>query len=79
MRVFENMPGPDSKNPSRCSGADFKDARGENMEEKQKRKLSETGYPGRDIPAKSNAVDAQPTPGRHAEAVKKHIALRKGQ
>jgi hypothetical protein len=49
------------------------------MNEAEKRKLSETGYPGRDIPAKSNAVDAKPSPGRHAEAVKKHIALRKGQ
>jgi hypothetical protein len=49
------------------------------MKEAEKRKLSETGYPGRDIPAKSNAVDAKPSPGRHAEAVKKHIALRKGQ
>jgi len=47
------------------------------MEEKQTRKLSETGYPGRGIPAKSNAVDAKPTAGRHAEAVKKHIQLRK--
>lgn len=47
------------------------------MEEKQTRKLSETGYPGRGNPAKSNAVDAKPTAGRHAEAVKKHIQLRK--
>jgi len=42
-------------------------------------KEAETGYPGRDIPAKSNAVDAKPTPGRHAKAVKNHLALRKGQ
>jgi hypothetical protein len=49
------------------------------MEEKQKRKLSETGYPGPDIPTKSNAVDAKPSPCRHAEAVKKQIALRKGK
>jgi hypothetical protein len=52
---------------------------GEIMEEKQKRKLSETGYPGRDTPAKSNAVDAKQSPGRHAEAVREHLKLRKGQ
>ncbi len=49
------------------------------MEEAQKRKLAETGYPGREVPAKSQAVHPKPSPGRAASAVKAHISLRKGQ
>ncbi len=36
------------------------------MEEAQKRKLAETGYPGREVPAKSQAVHPKPSPGRAA-------------
>ena len=49
------------------------------LTEEQKRKLSETGYPGRAVPVKSEAVQAKPTPGRHAQAVREHLKLRKGQ
>ena len=49
------------------------------MNEVQKRRLAEAGYPGHDLPAKSQAVHRKATTGRCAEAVKKHIELRKGQ
>jgi hypothetical protein len=49
------------------------------MKEAEKRKLSEAGYPGRDVPAKSQAVHPTPSPGHTASAVKEHLKLRKGQ
>jgi hypothetical protein len=50
------------------------------MEDKQKRTLTEQGYPQRpDVAGRETAKDAKVSRGRHAEAVKKYIALRKGQ
>jgi hypothetical protein len=50
------------------------------MEQKQKRTLTEQGYPQRsDVAGRETAKDAKASPGRHAEAVKAHLALRKGQ
>jgi hypothetical protein len=50
------------------------------MEQKQKRTLTEQGYPQRpDVAGRESAKDAKESPGRHAEAVREHLKLRKGQ
>jgi len=49
------------------------------MNETQKRKLAEAGYPGRDLRQNQEQCVSKLTLGRDAEAVKKHIELRKGQ
>ena len=54
--------------------------RRKSMEDAQKRKLVAQCYPQRpEVAGRGTAKDANVSPGRHAEAVREHLKLRKGQ